>query len=70
MQAQIPLTSHIVSRQRVGVDPAKTEPIENWLTPANVKDVHAVLGLGLRQVYPRLFNSDQSDVTGSRLSVG
>ncbi len=42
---QVPFLGHIVSRQGVGVDPAKTEAVEQWPTPTNVKDVRAFLGL-------------------------
>ncbi len=45
MRAQVPLLRHIVSRQGVGVDPVKTEAVEQWPTPANVKDIRAFLGL-------------------------
>ncbi len=45
MRAQVPFLGHIVSREDVGVDPAKTEAIEKWPTPVNVKDVRAFLGL-------------------------
>ncbi len=41
MRAQVPFLGHIVSRQVVGVDPAKMEAVEKWPTPANVKDVRA-----------------------------
>ncbi len=45
MRAQVPFLGHIASRQGVRVDPAKMEAVENWLTPTNVKDVRAFLGL-------------------------
>ncbi len=45
MRAQVPFLGHIVSRQGVGVNPAKTEAVEQWPTPASVKDVRAFLGL-------------------------
>ncbi len=45
MRAQVPFLGHIVSREGVGVDPAKTEAMEKWPTPVNVKDVRAFLGL-------------------------
>ncbi len=45
MRAQVPFLDHIVSHQGVGVDPAKTEAMDNWATCTNVKDVHACLGL-------------------------
>ncbi len=45
MRAQVPFLGHIVSREGVGVDPAKTEAVEKWPTPVNVKDVRAFLGL-------------------------
>ncbi len=45
MRAEVPFLGHIVSREGVGVDPAKTEAVENWPTPINVKDVRAFLGL-------------------------
>ncbi len=45
MRAQVPFLGHIVSRQGVGMDPAKTEAIEQWPTPTSVKDVRAFLGL-------------------------
>ncbi len=45
MRAQVPFLGHIVSRQGVGVDPAKTEAVEQWPTPTSVKDVRAFLGL-------------------------
>ncbi len=45
MRAQVPFLGHIVSREGVGVDPAKTEAVERWTTPDNVKDVKAFLDL-------------------------
>ncbi len=45
MRAQVPFLGHIVSREGVGVDPAKTEAVEKWPTPVNFKDVRAFLGL-------------------------
>ena len=45
IRAQVPFLGHIVSREGVGVDPAKTEAMEKWPTPVNVKDVRAFLGL-------------------------
>ncbi len=45
MRTQVPFLRHIVSREGVGVDPAKTEAMEKWQTPVNVKDVQAFLGL-------------------------
>ncbi len=45
MQAQVPFLGNIISLQGVGVDPTKTEAVENWATPINVKDVCAFLGL-------------------------
>ena len=45
MRAQFPFFGHIVSHEGVGVDPAKTEAMEKWPTPINVKDVRAFLGL-------------------------
>ncbi len=45
MRAQFPFLGHIVSHQGVGVDPAKMEAVEKWLTPVNVKDMRAFLGL-------------------------
>ncbi len=46
MRAQVPFLGHIVSRQGIVLDPAKTEAVENWPTPVNVKDMQAFLGLG------------------------
>ncbi len=45
MRAQVPFLGHIVSRQGVGVDPAKTEAVEQWPNPTSVTDVRAFLGL-------------------------
>ncbi len=45
MHTQVPFLGHIVSRQGVGVDPAKIEAVEQWPTPTSVKDVRAFLGL-------------------------
>ncbi len=45
MRAKVPFLGHIVSHQGVGVDPAKTEAMEKWLTPVNVKDMRSFLGL-------------------------
>ncbi len=41
MRAQVPFLGHIVSREGVGVDPAKTEAVEKWPTPVDVKDIRA-----------------------------
>ncbi len=45
MRAEVPFLGHIVSHEGMGVDPAKTEAVEKWPTPVNVKDVRAFLGL-------------------------
>ncbi len=45
MRAEVPFLRHIVSREGVGVNLAKTEAMEKWPTPINVKDVRAFLGL-------------------------
>ncbi len=45
MCVQVPFLGHIVSRRGVGVDPAKTEAIEQWPTPTSVNDVPAFLCL-------------------------
>ncbi len=45
MRAQVLFFGHSDRRQGVGVDPAKTEAVENWPTAVNVKDVRAFLGL-------------------------
>ncbi len=45
MRAEVPFLGHIVIREGVGVDPAKTEAVEKWPTPVNVKGVRAFLGL-------------------------
>ncbi len=45
MPAQVPFLGHIVSPQGAGVDPAKTEAVDNWPAPTNVKDVRAFLRL-------------------------
>ncbi len=54
MPAQVPFLGNIVSYRGVGVDPAKTEAVEIWPTPTNVKDVRAFLGLAsyYRQYIP------------------
>ncbi len=45
MRAEVPFLGHIISREGVGVDPAKTEAMEKRPTPVNLKDVRAFLGL-------------------------
>ena len=55
MRAQVPFLGHIVSREGVGMDPAKTEAVEKWPTPVNVKDVRAFLGLASYYPDPRIF---------------
>ncbi len=50
MRAQVPFLRRIVSRQGVGVDPAKTEAIENWPTPTSEHQGCASL-LGLASYY-------------------
>ncbi len=45
MCTQVPFLGHIMSHQGVGVDPAKTEAVEKWPTPTNVKDSRAFLEL-------------------------
>ncbi len=45
IRSEVPFLGHIVSREGVGVDPAKTEAMEKGPTPINVKDVRAFLGL-------------------------
>ncbi len=44
IRVQVHFLGHIVSRQGVGVDPAKTEAVEQWPIPTSVKDVRAFLG--------------------------
>ena len=45
MSAKVSFLGHIVSREGIGVDPAKTEAMEKGPTSVNVKDVRAFLGL-------------------------
>ncbi len=45
MRAEVKFFGHIVSREGIGVDPAKTKAVEKWPTPINLKDVRAFLGL-------------------------
>ncbi len=45
MRAQVQFLGHRVSREGIGVYPAKTEAMEKWPTPVNIKDVRAFLGL-------------------------
>ncbi len=53
------------------MDPAKTEDVENWPTPTNVKDVRAFLGasLILLPVYSSFLDGGcahgQPDMSGS-----
>ncbi len=74
MRTQVPFLGHIVSRQGVGVDPAKTEAVEQWPTPSSVKDVRAFLGLDsyYRRYIPGFSTvvAPLTNLTGSRLSVG
>ena len=75
MRGQVPFLGHIVSRQGVGVNPAKTEAVEQWPTPTSIKDVcFPGPGLLLSQIYSQLLNCsstfDQHDAPGSRLGVG
>ncbi len=53
MRAQIPFLGHIVSRKGIGVDSAKAEAVEKWLTPVNVKDVDVRTFFGLASYYRR-----------------
>jgi hypothetical protein len=44
-RAQVPFLGHVVTREGICVDPAKTEAVDNWPVPTRVKDVRAFLGL-------------------------
>ncbi len=63
MRAQVPFLGHIVSREGVGVDTAKTEAMEKWPMPVNVKDVRAFFGIGLllQTVHTWFFNGSSPD---------
>ncbi len=75
MRAEVPFLGHIVSREGVGVDLAKTEAVEKWPTPVNVKDV-SLFGIGfiLPAIHSRLLNGsssyDQLNTAGRGFSVG
>ncbi len=43
-RVQVPFLGHIVMREGVIVDPAKTDAIDKWPTPRLVKDVRSFLG--------------------------
>jgi hypothetical protein len=36
---------HVISAQGIATDPKKVEAVQNWPTPANLKDVQSFLGL-------------------------
>ena len=38
-RAEVPFLGHIVSRDGIIVNPAKTKAVEEWPTPRHVKDV-------------------------------
>jgi hypothetical protein len=42
---QLCYLGHIVSAKGVATDPSKIESIQNWLVPANVKDLRSFLGM-------------------------
>ena len=44
-QAQVAYLGHIVSRDGISTDPAKTKSIDEWPVPENVTDVRRFLGL-------------------------
>ncbi len=56
IQTEVPFLGHIVSRQGLAVDPAKTKAVENWPNPTNVKNVHAILG---PRIIARIFHAFQ-----------
>ena len=44
-QSEVPFLGHIVNREGISTDPAKTEAIKTWPEPKNVKEVRSFLGL-------------------------
>ena len=44
-QKQVTFLGHVVSEKGVSTDPEKTEAVEKWPTPKNIKEVRSFLGL-------------------------
>jgi hypothetical protein len=44
-KSELKYVGHIVGREGIKVDPAKTQVVNDWPTPASVKDVRSFLGL-------------------------
>ena len=45
LRAKVPFLGHIVTRDRIYVNPAKTKAVAEWPTPRRVKDVRSFIGL-------------------------
>lgn len=45
LQTSIEYLGHVVDASGIQVDPAKVEAVQQWPTPANVKDLQSFLGI-------------------------
>ena len=61
LQTSVVFLGHVIDRNGISADPAKTELIKEWPVPKNLKQVRAFLGVA---GYYRKFVQDYSKIAG------